>query len=143
MINLSKRLTAATMIAAVGGAAALPAISLAATPANTTQTTTYNITVNKGVLAGGGDQVKAKVVVSNPDKSVSGWYSRSTIQKVVRKAANQGIQKPFNYEGYRCVPVLDGSMSASTARFTCKLQGGDVATAVKLTFTIPFKPATA
>jgi hypothetical protein len=34
-------------------------------------------------------------------------------------------------------------MSASTARFTCKLTGGDVPTTVKLTFTIPSKPATA
>jgi hypothetical protein len=41
------------------------------------------------------------------------------------------------------VPVLNGSMNASTARFTGTLRGGDVPTTVKLTFTIPFKPATA
>ena len=87
--------------------------------------------------------MRAKVVVTNPRKSVSDWYSRATVQKVVRRAANQGIQKPFNYQGYRCVPVLEGSMNASTAYFTCRLRGGDVPTTVKLTFTIPFKPATA
>jgi hypothetical protein len=138
-----KRLVAGTMIATVAAGAAVPAVSHAATAKPVTQSASYNVTVNQGVLAGGGDTVRAKVVVTNPQSNVSDWYSRATIQKVVRKAANQGIQKPFNYQGYRCVPVLDGSMNASTARFTCKLTGGDVPTAVKLTFTIPFKPATA
>jgi hypothetical protein len=141
-MTLSKRLVAASMIAALGAGAALPAISDAATT-TTTKTSTYNITVNKGVLAGGGNTVRAKAVVTNPQKNVSDLYNRATIQKVVRKAADQGIQKPFNYLGYRCVPVLDGSMNASTAHFTCKLNGADVPTTVKLTFTIPFKPATA
>jgi hypothetical protein len=140
-MNLSKRLVAGTMIAAIGAGAALPAVSDAATSVK--QTSTYNITVNKGVLAGGGRTVKAKVVVTNPQKSVGDWYSRATIQKVVRKAANQGIEKPFTCQGYRLVPVLDGSMNASTAHFTGKLRGADVPTTVKLTFTIPFKPATA
>ena len=140
-MTLSKRIVAGTMIAALGAGAALPAVSNAAAPVK--QTSTYTITVNKGVLAGGGRTVKAKVVVTNPEKRVSDWYSRATIQKVVRKAANQGIEKPFTYEGYRLVPVLNGSMNASTARFTGKLTGADVPTTVKLTFTIPFKPATA
>jgi hypothetical protein len=138
----SKRLVAATMIAALAAGAALPAISDAATT-TVTRTSNYHISVNPGVLAPGGSTVNAKAVVSNPQKTVSNWYSRATIQKVVRKAADEGIQKPFNYQGYRCVPVLDGSMNASTARFTCKLNGADVPTTVKLTFTIPFKPATA
>jgi hypothetical protein len=142
-MTLTKRLAAGTMIAALGAGVALPAISDAATTTNVTRTSTYNISVNPGVLAGGGNHVRAKAVVTNPQKSVSDWYSRATIQKVVRKAANQGIEKPFTSQGYRCVPVLDGSMNASTARFTCKLRGADVATTVKLTFTIPFKPATA
>jgi hypothetical protein len=142
-MNVSKRLVAATMIAAIGAGGALPAISSAASTTNAKQTATYVVSINKGILAGGGNTVTAKVVVTNPDKRVSGWYSRATIQKVVRKAANQGIQKPFVYQGYRLVPVLDGSMQASTAHFTGKLTGADVPTAVKLTFTIPFKPATA
>ena len=70
---------------------------------------------------------------------MSDWYSRATI----RKAANRGIQKPYRSQGYRCVPVLEGSMNASTAHFTCTLNGADVPTTVKLTFRIPFKPATA
>jgi hypothetical protein len=134
-MTLSKRLVAGTMIAAIGAGAALPAVSDAATTVK--QTSTYTITVNKGVLAGGGNTVRAKVVVTNPQKSVSNWYSRATIQKVVRKAANQGIQKPFTYQGYRLVPVLNGN----TAKFTGNLRGGDVPTTVKLTFTVPFKAA--
>jgi hypothetical protein len=132
-MTLSKRLVAGTMIAAIGAGAALPAVSDAATTVK--QTSTYTITVNKGVLAGGGNTVRAKVVVTNPQKSVSNWYSRATIQKVVRKAANQGIERPFTYQGYRLVPVLKGN----TASFTGNLRGGDVPTTVKLTFTIPFK----
>jgi hypothetical protein len=140
-MSLSKRIAAGTVVAVLGAGAALPAVAAATT--TVTQTSTYDISVNRGVLAGGGHKVRAKVVVTNPDKSVSDWYSRATVRKVVRKAANQGIQKPFNYQGYRCVPVLDGSMNASVARFTCKLNGADVPTTVRLTFTIPFKPATA
>ena len=140
-MSLSKRIAAGTVVAVLGAGAALPAVAAATT--TVTQTSTYNITVNRGVLAGGGHKVRAKVVVTNPDKSVSDWYSRATVRKVVRKAANQGIQKPFNYQGYRCVPVLDGSMNASVARFPCKLNGADVPTTVKLTFTIPFKPPAA
>jgi hypothetical protein len=140
-MSLSKRIAAGTVVAVLGAGAALPAVAAATTTVK--QTSTYDISVNRGVLAGGGHKVHAKVVVSNPDKTVSDWYSRATVRKVVRKAANQGIQKPFNYQGYRCVPVLDGSMNASVARFTCKLNGADVPTTIKLTFTIPFKPATA
>jgi hypothetical protein len=135
-MSLSKRLVAGTMIAAIGAGAALPAVSDAATT-NVKQTSTYTITVNKGVLAGGANTVKAKVVVTNPEQRVSNWYSRATIQKVVRKAANQGIERPFTYQGYRLVPVLKGN----TASFTGNLRGGDVPTTVKLTFTIPFKTA--
>jgi hypothetical protein len=50
--------------------------------------------VNTGVLAGGGNTVKAKVVVTNPQKSVSNWYSRATIQEVVRKAATRASSAP-------------------------------------------------
>lgn len=140
-MSLSKRLAAGTVVAVLGAGAVLPGVAAAATTVK--QTSTYNISVNRGVLAGGGHKVRAKVVVTNPDASVSDWYSRATVRKVVRKAANEGIQKPFNYHGYRCVPVLDGSMNASVARFTCKLNGADVPTTVKLTFKIAFKPPTA
>ena len=138
-MSISKRIAAGTAVAVL----ALPAVASAATTTTVKQTSTYNISVNRGVLAGGGHKVGAKVIVTNPDASVSDWYSRATVRKVVRRAANKGIQKPFNYQGYRCTPVLDGSMNASVAHFTCNLTGADVPTTVKLTFTIPFKPATA
>jgi hypothetical protein len=140
-MSLPKTLLTGTLVAALGAGAVLPAAGQAATT-TTTKTSVYNISVNKGVLAGGGNTVRAKVVVTNPQASVSDWYSRATIQKVVRKGVNNGIQKTYRSQGYRCVPVLDGSMNASTARFTCKLQGADVPTTVKLTYKVAFKPAT-
>jgi PKD repeat protein len=138
-MTLSKQLAAGSLIAALSAGAALPAISEASAAPNVKQTSTYAVTVNKGVLASGGRTVKAKAVVTNPQRNVSDWYSRSTIQKVVRKAANQGIERPFDYQGYRCTPVLSGGAKAPVAHFTCKLNGGDVPTTVKLTFAIPFK----
>jgi hypothetical protein len=81
--------------------------------------------------------------VTNPESSVRRLWSRSTVQQVVRRGVDQGIQKPYMSEGFRCTPVLDGSMNASTARFTCKLQGADVPTAVTVTFTAPYLPPTA
>jgi hypothetical protein len=140
-MSLPKTLLTATLVAALGAGAVLPAAGQAATT-TTTKTSVYNISVNKGVLAGGGNTVRAKVVVTNPQASVSDWYSRATIQKVVRKGVNNGIQKTYRSQGYRCVPVLDGSMNASTARFTCELRGADVPTSVKLTYKVAFKPAT-
>ena len=138
----SKRTLAAALIAVIGAGAAVPAAQ-AATTTTTTRTSVYHINVNDGILAGGGNVVRAKVVVKNPEPSVRSWYKRSTVQKVVRKGVNNQIQKPYRSQGYRCVPVLDGSMNASTAHFTCKLRGADVPTTVKITYTAAFKPATA
>ena len=138
-MSISKQAVAAALVAAIGAGAAVPAAQAATTTTTTTRTSVFHIRVNDGIIAGGGDVVRAKVVVTNPEKSVRNWYSRSTIQKVVRKGVNNQIQKPYNSQGYRCVPVLDGSMSASTARFTCQLQGADVPTTVKLTYTVPFQ----
>jgi hypothetical protein len=137
-MSLSKTAITGALVATLGAAALAPATGLAATT-TTTKTSTYNISVDKGVLAGGASTIKAKAVVSNPQKNVSDWYSRATIQTVVRKAVDGRYQKPYQSEGYRCVPSLDGSMNASTANFTCKLQGADVPTSVKLTFSVPFK----
>jgi hypothetical protein len=142
-VYLAKRIAAGTVVAVLGAGVALPAVSAAATTTTVTQTSNYRFVVDRGVLAGGGHHVRAKVVVTNPQANVSDWYSRSTVRTVVRKAANRGIQKPFRSQGYRCVPVLEGSMNATTARYTCTLRGADVPTTVELTFTIRFKPPVA
>jgi len=86
--------------------------------------------------------VVAKVLVMNPQSNVSDWWSRSTVTSVVRKGVNNGYQEPHSSQGYRCVPVLDGSMNASTARFTCRLRGADVPTSGRITFTAPYEPPT-
>jgi hypothetical protein len=136
-MSLTRNATVAALVASLG-VAAVPATSLAATQATSTATHTYHISVNQGALAGGQNTVTANVKVTNPVNSVRRFWSRTTIQNVVRQGVNNGIQKPYNSEGFQCVPVLDGSMNASTARFTCKLRGADVATAVTLTFTAPY-----
>ena len=138
-MSASKKVAAAALAATIAAGAAVPVAQAATTTTTTTtRTSVYHVAVNDGILAGGGDVVRVKSVVTNPEPSVRDWYSRSTIQKVVRKGVNNQYQKPYNSQGYRCVPVLDGSMSASTARFTCTLRGADVPTTVKVTFTVPF-----
>jgi hypothetical protein len=135
-----------TAVAGALVALAIPATASAATTAHqqsTTRNHTYHISVKPGVLAGGQNTVTANVKVTNPESSVRRFWSRSTVQQVVRDGVNQGIQKPYMSEGFRCTPTLDGSMNASTARFTCKLQGADVPTTVTLTFTAPYLPPTA
>jgi hypothetical protein len=134
----SKKAVATALVAAIGAGAAVPAAQ-AATTTSTTRTSTYHVRVNDGILATGGNVVRVKAVVKNPEQSVRNWYSRSTIQRVVRKGVNGEYEKPYTSQGYRCVPVLNGSMQSSTAKFTCKLRGADVPTTVKLTFTVPFK----
>ena len=138
-MSVSKKAVATALVAAIGAGAAVPAAQAATTTTTKTRTSIYHIRVNDGILAGGGDVVRVKSVVTNPEQSVRNWYSRSTIQKVVRKGVHHQIQAPYNSQGYRCVPVLNGSMSASTAKFTCQLRGGDVPTTVKVTYTVPFQ----
>ncbi|MBE2319824.1 hypothetical protein DVA67_027920 [Solirubrobacter sp. CPCC 204708] len=142
MLIARKAATAAAVIASLG-AVALPATAGAATTTTTTQNHTYHISVNPGMLAGGQNTVTARVKVTNPENSVRRFWSRSTVQQVVRQGVNNGYQKPYMSQGFRCTPTLDGSMNASTARFTCKLQGADVPTTVTLTFTAPYLPPTA
>jgi uncharacterized membrane protein len=137
-MTVSKKAVAAALAAAIGAGAVVPAAQAATTSTTTTRTSVYHIGVNDGILAGGGNVVRAKVVVKNPDPTVRSWYSRATIKKVVRKGVNNQIQKTYRSQGYRCVPVLDGSMNASTAHFTCKLRGADVPTTVTVTYTAAF-----
>jgi hypothetical protein len=135
MLSLSKKTVATALAAAIGAGAVVPAAQAAP---STTRTSVFHIRVDDGALAGGGNTVRAKVVVKNPQRTVRNWYSRATIAKVVREGVNNGYQKPYNAQGYRCTPVLDGSMNASVARFTCKLRGADVPTTVKVTYTAAF-----
>jgi hypothetical protein len=137
-MSITKKAVATALVAVAGAGVAVPAAQASTTTTTTTKTSVYHIRVNDGILANGQNEIRAKVVVKNPESSVRDWYSRATIKKVVRKGVNNGIQKPYRSQGYRCVPVLNGSMSASVAKFTCKLQGADVPTTVKLTFTAPF-----
>jgi hypothetical protein len=131
------------LVGAALAALAVPATASAATPTTTIQNHTYHIAVNPGKLVNGQNTVTANVKVTNPENSVRRFWSRSTIQRVVWDGVNKGVQKPYMSEGFRCTPVLDGSMNASTARFTCKLQGADLPTTVTLTYTAPFLPPTA
>jgi hypothetical protein len=145
-MSFTAKTAAVAATVATLGAMSVPAIASADSAPNTTTTTanhTYNIKVNRGILTNGANTVKVNVKVTNPEKSVRDFWSRSTVQQVVRQGVNHKLQKPYMSEGFRCRPTLDGSMNASTARFTCKLQGADVPTAVTLTFTVPYLPPTA
>ena len=137
MSIMRKTAGAAALVAAIGAVAA-PVASAKQVPTTTTQNHTYHISVKPGILAGGQNTITANVKVTNPEKSVRDFWSRSSIQQVVRQGVNSGYQKPYMSEGFRCTPTLDGSMNASTAKFTCKLQGADVPTSVLLTFTAPY-----
>ncbi|RKQ93029.1 hypothetical protein C8N24_2888 [Solirubrobacter pauli] len=140
MPDIRKAAAAAAVIAGLGAVAA-PATAGAATIP--TQSHTYHIAVKPGVLAGGQNQITANVKVANPQANVRRFWSRSTVQQVVRDGVDNNLQKPYMSQGFRCTPTLDGAMNASTARFTCKLQGADTPTTVTVTFTAPYLPPTA
>lgn len=133
-----KRITTAVLGAALA-AAAFPAAGQAA-PAPT-KTVHYTVKVNQGILTTG-TSVKAKAVVSYPQNTVKDWWSRSTINTVVRDGINNGLEEPYRSEGYRCVPSITQTKQATIARFTCKLAGADTDTSVKLTFTASYDPPT-
>ena len=124
---------ASGLVLAVAAPVVAPAVASAA-PAGPSATTTrivrsYTIPVNAGVLAKG-DTVKAQAVISNPQSSVKNWYSTAAIAKVVRKGINGKFEMPYRSQGFRVTPAVNGN----TVTFTGKLRGGDVPTAVTLTF---------
>ncbi len=123
--RLTRILAPALVLAAVCGAAVLPAASQASSKV----VNTYNVTVKKGVLDNG-STVKAKAVITNGAAQQSTWWSQGTINQVVRTGVNRGYGKPYVSQGYRCTPVVQ----AWNARFTCKLMGADVPTTINLTF---------
>lgn len=47
---------------------------------------------------------------------------------------NGGYDRPHNSLGFHCAPALQMTRRATIAHFTCKLQGADVPTSVRLTF---------
>ncbi len=132
-MHLRTFLATAAAVTALGAVAA-PGASAATAP---TQTHAYSIWVNQGALADGQRTVKANVKVTNPESSVRRFWSRSTVQQVVRKGVNGGYERPYQSQGFSCVPRVKGD----TAAFTCRLRGGDVATTVRLTFTAAYPAA--
>jgi hypothetical protein len=141
-MSIVRKTAGATAIVAALGAVAIPAAASAAPPSTTTiQRHTYHIAVAPGVLAGGQNRVTVRVKVTNPESSVRRFWSRTTVKQVVRQGVDQRIQMPYMSQGFRCTPTLDGSTNASTARFTCKLQGADVPTTVTLRFKAAYQPS--
>ena len=120
-----------TLILAGACAAVLPTGGQAA---SRTARHSYKVTVNKGVLAQG-NTVPASATVTDPEQKVKDWWSNSTVATVVRKGVNGGYQRPYASEGYRCTPVV----RSATTSFTCRLQGADVATSIKLTFAVQYR----
>lgn len=131
-MRIATRAAALGLIAASLGSVALPASGVAATK-NTTTKTGYTITVSSGALADG-NTVRAKVTVTNPQSSVSDWWSKATVAKVVKKGVNNGYQEPYKAQGYNCNPIVRGG----TTSFFCRLQGADVPTKVLIRFKADF-----
>ena len=124
---------ATALVAAAG--AAVPAAALAGSSSSTSKTYTYKVSL-AGVQGIDDDHttVTARAVVRNGQSSVKDWWSRKTVSFVVKKAAKGGYQEPFNSQGYQCTP----SVTSRATRFTCRLRGADVATTVRLTFSLRF-----
>ena len=93
-MTVSKKAVAAALAAAIGAGAVVPAAQAATTTTTTTRTSVYHIRVNGGILAGGGNVVRAKVVVKNPDPTVRSWYSRATIRRSSARASTTRSRRP-------------------------------------------------
>ena len=135
---MSLRKTAvATALIATLGAGVLPAASQAATTKTPTITKHYNVATG-AIQANNERTVPVTVKVTNPENSVSSWWSKKNVQDVTDLAVTGGWKKPFRFEGFRCVPTFPDGLSGYKADFTCKLQGADVPTTVTLKFGVKY-----
>jgi hypothetical protein len=137
-MRISKLAVVGALTAAIGVGAVAPAASNAGTQ---DVIKTYKVSVNNNILVAG-NQIGAKVTVKNPESTVSQWWNRSTVTSVVRAGINSGLEQPYSSQGYRCTPKIIQRDDSTIAGFTCRLQGADVPTTVKLSFTALYSPPT-
>ena len=127
----------AAAVGLVGASVALmPAAALASSPSTIHMNQEVNV---KPMALAKGHSVNTQIDVKNPESSVSNWWSRSTVAKVVQKGVDGGYQSPYQSEGFRCSPIVRGE----TTTFTCKLRGADVPTIVTLKFNVVYRGDTA
>lgn len=88
-------------------------------------------TIKSTVTLDGGARVQATAVVTYPQRSVRGWWSPATIARVVEDAAAVAPGVSYESQGYTCTPSRAGR------GHVCAIQGADVPTSVRLTFTLP------
>ena len=117
-------------------AVALPGAALAASPKQ--QTFKYNVPVKQIALAKG-STVVATGMVTAPQTSVKGWWSATAIKSTVQKGVNNGWQKPYSANGFRCTPVIKGEHT----NFKCSLRGADVPTTVNFRYSVVYRGDTA
>ncbi len=98
--------------------------------------------ISVDALVNGQHAVSARASVENAQSNVSDWYSAGTIDKVVQAGIDQGLEQPYDSEGYQCTPSVTPTKGATVAHFTCKLRGADVPTAIDLRFTADYNPPT-
>jgi len=86
--------------------AGFPAAGQAATT-KTSPTITKHYNVATGaILANGKRTVPVTVTVTNPQNSVKSWWSKSNVENVANLSLTGGWQKPFRFQGFRCVPTF-------------------------------------
>jgi hypothetical protein len=137
-MKISKRAVVGALVATLGVGAVAPARSHAGIQ---DVNKTYKVTVNSTVLVAG-NQIGVKVLVKQPESSVSGWWSSSTVTKVVRAGINNGLEQPYQSQGYRCTPKVVKRPDTTVTSFTCTLRGADVPTTSTLYFTALYGPPT-
>ena len=137
-MKISKRVVVGAVVATLGVGAVAPAVSHAGIQ---DVNKTYKVTVNPTVLVAG-NQIGVKVLVTQPESTVSQWWSASTVAKVVRAGINNGLEQPYQSQGYRCTPKVVQRPDTTVTSFTCILRGADVPTTAKLYFTALYGPPT-
>lgn len=137
-MKISTCAVAGVLAAALGVGAVAPAMSHAGIQ---DVNKTYKVRVNSTVLVAG-NQIGVKVLVKQPESSVSQWWSASTVTKVVRAGINNGLEQPYQSQGYRCTPKVVTRPDTTVTSFTCRLRGADVPTTATLYFTALYSPPT-
>jgi hypothetical protein len=85
-----------------------------------------------------GDSVSGKLTSSNVDPVQARFATCGWARKVMKRAAQLGVEEPRPVRSFYCRPTVSSS-NPNKVSYICTFRGADTATFIKLTFQVVYK----